>query len=62
MLAVLEAALEKLPPKCREAFRLCYFEELSYKEIAQIMNISHRTVEVHVQKALNLLRKGFSKP
>ncbi len=55
----LETALQKLPPKRQEAFRLCYFEELSYKEIAQIMDISHRTVEVHVQKALKQLKKDF---
>lgn len=55
----LESALNKLPPKCKEAFMLCYFEELNYKEIAQVMNISHRTVEVHVQKALKQLKKDF---
>lgn len=59
MQASLEKALDKLPPKCKEAFMLCYFEELNYKEIAQIMNISHRTVEVHVQKALKQLKKDF---
>ena len=58
--AALQVALDKLPPKCREAFILCYFEDLSYKEIAQRMNISHRTVEVHVQKALKQLKKDFN--
>ncbi|MDR2947674.1 MAG: RNA polymerase sigma-70 factor [Prevotella sp.] len=57
--AALQSALNKLPPKCKEAFMLCYFEELNYKEIAQVMNISHRTVEVHVQKALKQLKKDF---
>ena len=58
--AALQTALDKLTPKCREAFILCYFEDLSYKEIAQRMNISHRTVEVHVQKALKQLKKDFN--
>ena len=58
--ATLEAALGKLHPKCQEAFRLCYFEDLTYKEIAEIMNISHRTVEVHVQKALKQLKQDIN--
>ena len=52
----IEAALDRLPPRTAEAFRLYYFEELSAKEVAEVMKISHRTVEVHVQKALSLLR------
>ncbi len=45
-----------LPPQCREAFRLSRFEQLSYKEIAVRMNISVKTVEKHVSKALQLLK------
>ena len=55
----IEEALTKLPPRTAEAFRLYFFEELSAKEIAEIMNISHRTVEVHVQKALSFLRSDL---
>jgi len=60
--SLIETSLNKLPPKCREAFRLCYFDELSYKEVAEIMNISHRTVEIHVQKALAFLKKDLKNP
>ena len=52
----IEAELNKLPPRTAEAFRLYYFEELSAKEVAEVMNISYRTVEVHVQKALSSLK------
>ena len=52
----IEIALNKLPPRTAEAFRLYYFEDFTAKEVAEAMNISHRTVEVHVQKALSLLR------
>lgn len=52
----IDAALDKLPPRTAEAFRLYYFEELTAKEVADVMNISYRTVEVHVQKALSLLK------
>ena len=36
-----EAALEKLPPRTREAVRLAYFQGLSGKDIARRMRISH---------------------
>lgn len=47
--------LAKLPPKCREAFELRKFAELSQKEIAQRMQLSESTVEKHLVKALRLL-------
>jgi len=54
--AKIDVALSKLPPRTAEAFRLYYFEEFSAKEVAKVMNISYRTVETHVQKALYSLR------
>jgi RNA polymerase sigma factor (sigma-70 family) len=47
--------LAKLPPKCREAFELRKFAELSQKEIARRMQLSESTVEKHLVKALRLL-------
>jgi RNA polymerase sigma-70 factor (ECF subfamily) len=47
--------LAKLPPKCREAFELRKFAELSQKEIAARMRLSESTVEKHLVKALRLL-------
>lgn len=55
----LKLALQKLPPKCRQAFELSYFQEMTYREVAEKMNISPRTVEEHVQKATNLLRNDL---
>ena len=54
--ANVDKVLEKLPQRCREAFRLSFYEDLTYKEIAERMNISPRTVEEHVQKAIRVLR------
>ena len=56
---LLKASISKLPPKCRQAFELSYFKEMTYKEIAEAMHISSRTVEEHVQKATKFLRDGF---
>ncbi len=49
-------AIEELPDKCREVFRLSYLEEMKNKEIADFMHISLRTVEAHMYKALKFLR------
>ncbi len=53
----IEDAIETLPEKCREVFRMSRFKELSYKEIAEKMEISIKTVENHMGKALRLMRE-----
>ena len=52
-------ALEDLPPKCRQVFELSRFEEKKYREIAEELNISIKTVENHMGKALGILRKSL---
>lgn len=52
----LELELEKLPKRMSEAFRLCYFEDLTHKEISDKMGISVRTVENHIYKVLEKIR------
>ena len=51
--------LEALPDKCREVFLLCRNENLSTKEIAFRLNISPKTVENQITKALKSLRKNI---
>ncbi len=53
----LDIALNKLPDNCREAFELNRFDGLKYKEIAQKLDVSERTVEVRIGKAIGLLRQ-----
>ena len=53
----LQQALSKLPEKCRAIFHLSRFEELKYQEIASQLEISIKTVETHMGKALRILRK-----
>lgn len=52
----IENALGNLPPECAEVFRLNRFQGLTYPEIAKKLNVSVRTVEVRISKALHLLR------
>lgn len=56
---LIEASVKKLPPKTAEVFRLCYYYDLSHKEIAKVMNISHRTVESHIRHAVLFLREDL---
>jgi RNA polymerase sigma-70 factor (ECF subfamily) len=49
-------ALEKLPPDCRKIFELSRFEGLKYQEIADRLNISIKTVETQMSRALAKIR------
>jgi RNA polymerase sigma factor (sigma-70 family) len=51
----LQAALDQLPPRCREALVLKQVEGLSRKEIASRMGILESTVNRHLYDAMNLL-------
>ncbi len=53
----LYTAIDSLPEKRREVFVLSRFEGKSYKEIAEIMQISVKTVEAQMGKALSTLRE-----
>ena len=50
-------AVDALPPRCRAVFVLSRFEEKSYREIAQELGISKKTVEHQMGKALRVLRE-----
>lgn len=52
----LRIALNELPEQCRTVFQLSRFEELKYREIAERLNISEKTVESHMSKALKQMR------
>ncbi|GAB3953806.1 RNA polymerase sigma-70 factor [Spirosoma harenae] len=54
-----EDLVESLPPQCRKVFLLSRFEGKKYQDIATELGISIKTVEVHIVKALSIVRKGL---
>ena len=56
----LAKALDELPPRCREVFDLSRVHGLKYTEIAESLDISVKTVEAQMGKALRHLRERLS--
>lgn len=56
----INSLIEELPPSRREIFRLSRHEHLSYREIAERLSISEKTVETQVNRALRFLRDRLS--
>lgn len=50
-----------LPEKCGLVFTLSRFEEMSYADISRELDISIKTVEHHISKALRILRENIFK-
>lgn len=55
----LEKGIGNLPEKCRIVFLLSREENKTYAEIAAELNISQKTVEAHMSKALSTLRQSL---
>lgn len=53
----IEKALGALPEKCRLVFEMSRFQSMKYKEIAEELAISQKTVEAHISKAMKHLRE-----
>lgn len=53
----LDKEVEKLPDKCRTVFQMSRYKNYSTKEIAGLLDISEKTVENHIGKALKILRR-----
>jgi RNA polymerase sigma-70 factor (ECF subfamily) len=56
---IIEQLIKKLPERQREAFELSRFDGLQHDEIAEVMNISARTVNNHIVSACNTLREEY---
>ena len=53
-------AIENLPQQCRQIYLMKRYDNLSYSEIADVLNISINTVKTQMKRALKSLRKNLS--
>ena len=53
----INSAIESLPPKCRMAFKLIREDKMRYKDAAELMDVSVKTLESHIRMAM---KKIFS--
>lgn len=60
LLELANQSIEKLPPKRKKVYKLSKQEGLKIKEIAEKMDISTRTAENHLAKALKYLKEELS--
>jgi len=56
---VINATLQQMPERCSRIFRMNRFEGKKYREIADILSISVKTVEADMGKALQIFRKSL---
>ena len=63
--ARIKSAVETLPPKCKMVFKLIREDGLKYKEVAEILNLSPKTVDAQMTIAIHriafILREEFDK-
>ncbi|WP_276361723.1 RNA polymerase sigma-70 factor [Daejeonella sp. H1SJ63] len=59
LLSQINSIVDNLSAKCKEVYKLSREEQLSHKEIASQLDISTKTVENHLNKALRQLRTSL---
>ena len=53
----IDAAVLHLPDKCRLVYRLIKEDGLKYKEVAELLNLSPKTIDNHMSTAINRIRQ-----
>ncbi|MDD2953875.1 MAG: sigma-70 family RNA polymerase sigma factor [Parabacteroides sp.] len=57
----LNEAINTLPDKCKMAFKLIREDKMKYKDAANILQISVKTLEAHIATAVRKLRESLAK-
>jgi len=55
----IDSVVETLPTKCKRVYNLSRNEHLTHSEISSLLQISTKTVENHITKALRILKKSL---
>ncbi|SEA65504.1 RNA polymerase sigma-70 factor [Pedobacter hartonius] len=58
LIRIIDAEIQNMPPRMQEIFNLSRKQNLSHKEIADLMNISELTVRTQIRRALSTLRNN----
>ncbi len=56
---MLDVSLEKLSPKYKEVLLLRYFEDMDYKEMAEVLEVPVGTVSIRLKRAREALKKEW---
>ena len=59
LLEKVKACLDKLPEQQRRVLELKVFRDMSYREIAETLNISELTVHTHIKRAYKFIRSSL---
>lgn len=59
LLSFLESVIERLPERQREIFKLSRFSGLTYRQIADNLNITENTVDTQIRRALEFIRDKY---
>jgi RNA polymerase sigma-70 factor (family 1) len=62
MMQRMQQAVEALPPRCKMIFKLIRQDGLSYKEVADILNISVNTIDVQMAIAVKRICTSLQLP
>lgn len=57
--SAIDAAIKQMPDKRGEVFTLCFIEQFTYKEAAEMLELSPKTIENHMGRALKDIRKSL---
>ena len=60
LMEIVQNAVDSMPEKRKAVFELCFMQEFTYKETAEMMNISKNTVENHMTKAFKDVRNAVN--
>lgn len=61
LMDLLNHAIDNLPDRCKLVFKLVREEHLKYKDVAQMLNLSIKTIEAHMSLAIKRLREVIEK-
>jgi RNA polymerase sigma factor (sigma-70 family) len=61
MIAAVELAMTRMPPRCLEVFRMRKIDDLSHADISKRLGISTKSVERHITHALQICHEALTK-